>query len=218
MELKGKTIAFLGDSITFGHGVTDMQNRYDNVLWREAGLKEVYNDGISGTRIGYQHEPSENPSFDLYFAGRACLLPESDIIVVFGGTNDYGHGDAPFGKPGDSTPLTFHGAVRHLMDILYEWHPKTRVVVMLPARRVGDEQVSADACKLPDAKPLIEYNRVIGEEARAHGYAVLDLYHDLGIDPNDAAQRLRYAPDGLHFNDAGHHVIAKKLRDFLEAL
>ena len=33
MDLKGKTINFLGDSITEGCGVTDIEaNRYDNVI------------------------------------------------------------------------------------------------------------------------------------------------------------------------------------------
>ena len=42
MELKGKIIDFLGDSITEGHSVEDIpNNRYDNVLKRLCGLKEV---------------------------------------------------------------------------------------------------------------------------------------------------------------------------------
>ena len=52
MELKGKIIDFLGDSITEGVGVTDRENnRYDNILKRQFGLKATYNYGIGGTRI-----------------------------------------------------------------------------------------------------------------------------------------------------------------------
>ena len=37
MDLKGKTINFLGDSITEGCGVSDVEaNRYDNVIKRKS--------------------------------------------------------------------------------------------------------------------------------------------------------------------------------------
>ena len=50
MDLKGKTINFLGDSITEGCGVTDIEaNRYDNVIKRNCQLKKVNNYGIGGT-------------------------------------------------------------------------------------------------------------------------------------------------------------------------
>ena len=52
MEIKGKIIDFLGDSITEGVGVADIENcRYDNVLRREYGLAATYNYGIGGPRI-----------------------------------------------------------------------------------------------------------------------------------------------------------------------
>ncbi|MBR5633064.1 MAG: SGNH/GDSL hydrolase family protein [Clostridia bacterium] len=66
MELQGKIIDFLGDSITEGVGVTDkVNNRYDNVLRREYGLKETYNYGIGGTRLAHQSKPSAKPRHDL---------------------------------------------------------------------------------------------------------------------------------------------------------
>ena len=44
MELKGKRVIFLGDSITEGAGVTDIANcRYDNRLKKMCGMAEVYN-------------------------------------------------------------------------------------------------------------------------------------------------------------------------------
>lgn len=102
MELKGKIIDFLGDSITEGVGVRDIENnRYDNILKRKYGLKAVYNYGIGGTRYAHQSKPSLKPRHDLCFCGRAFNLnPDADIIVVYGGVNDYIHGDAPIGNWG----------------------------------------------------------------------------------------------------------------------
>lgn len=220
MELKGKKIAFLGDSITEGVGVTDRANcRYDNRLKAMCGLAATYNYGIGGTRLAHQGNPSEKPSHDLCFCGRAYdLAPDADVIVVFGGTNDYGHGDAPIGKMGDSTPATFYGAVDFLLSFLKQTYPAASVVFMAPARRLGDESVSTRSEKTPDALPLLAYVEIVKEVCAAHGVPCLDLYRTLGINPNNEDERTAYAPDGLHFNDAGHAFIAQRLKDFLEAL
>ena len=53
MELNGKIINFLGDSITEGTGVSDLENRYDNRLKRMCNLKEVHNYGIGGPRLAH---------------------------------------------------------------------------------------------------------------------------------------------------------------------
>lgn len=60
MEMKDKKMVILGDSITAGSGVTDISNRFDNCLLREAKLREVKNYGVGGTRIAEQHTPSIN--------------------------------------------------------------------------------------------------------------------------------------------------------------
>ncbi len=227
MELKGKTIAFLGDSITEGVGVEDRENnRYDNVLKRECGLKAVYNYGISGTRLAHQITPSEKPRFDLCFCGRAYdLARDADIIVVYGGVNDYLHGDAPIGKIGDTTPATFYGAVNFIMNLLKSERPDKTVVFMSPARLCYDGMDGLDGStpstyptKRADAMPLPEYIKIIKATAALHGIPVLDLYERLGLDPTDPEVKAKYTADGLHFNDAGHHVIAACLREFLEAL
>ena len=103
MELEGKIINFLGDSITQGAGVDDPQNIYVARIGRMCGLKAANNYGISGTRIARQQKRTEdNPRFDLDFCQRALEMDKNaDINVVLGGTNDFGHGDAPLGKPCD---------------------------------------------------------------------------------------------------------------------
>ncbi len=124
MDLRNKTVAFLGDSITEGLGASGADARYDSLLARQMSFT-ARNYGIGGTRIAYQHRVSEKPKWDLYFCGRAyCLDPKADLILVFGGTNDYGHGDAPFGTLDDRTPDTFCGGVDFLMQLLKSKYPK----------------------------------------------------------------------------------------------
>ena len=220
MILEGKTVNFLGDSITEGYGVSDMENcRYDNMIKNKCNLKAVYNFGISGTCIARQMAASENTRYDLYFCGRVQELnPDADITVVFGGTNDYGHGDAPFGKLTDKTPDSFCGAVDYLINAVKKLYPKTRLVFMTPARRCGDTLASSNPNKREDAKPLIEYVKVIKEKCAEYGVPVLDLYNNLGLNPNDEKSREAYTVDGLHFNDDGHRKIAECLIDFLQKL
>ena len=223
MELQGKIIDFLGDSFTEGSGVGDLGNRYDNRLKHILGLAETHNYGIGGTRIAHQKKPSEMPRHDLCFCGRAYdLNPAADVIVVYGGVNDYLHGDADFGKMSDKTPETFCGAVEFLMNLLKEKYPAAKLVFLTPAHLC--HKGSSDAYPFPrayekkDAKPLAAYVNVIEEKANAHGIPVLNLMKRLPVDPNREEDRERYTADGLHLNDEGHGLLANLLAEFLRAL
>ena len=223
MELQGKRIVFLGDSITEGVGVSDQSNRYDNLLKRECGLAATFNYGVSGTRIAHQSAPSEKPMYDLCFCGRAFRMErDADVVVVYGGINDYIHGDAWIGEKGDVTPATFRGGVYYLMKTLRELYPTAELVFITPARSclrgVTDLLPSARQMKKPDAMPARGYVDIILETAREFGIPTLNLYDELGIDPNRPEDFERYTVDGLHFNDAAHGIIAGKLKNLLESL
>ena len=66
--------------------------------------------------------------------------PEADAVVVFGGTNDFGHGDAPLGAFGDRTPATFWGALHTLFTRLEERFPGVKIVVATPMRRAVEHK------------------------------------------------------------------------------
>ena len=224
MELKGKIIDFLGDSITEGAGVKDIKAcRYDNRIHERFELAAHYNYGIGGTRIAHQGVPSENPRYDLCFCGRAYNMNKSaDVVVVYGGVNDYIHGDAYFGNMDDTTPATFSGAVYFLMSKLRELYPDKAIVFMTPAHMHfcghSDKFPSPRAIKKADAKPLSAYVDVIKARGEQFGIPVLDLFEKLPINPNNEADKLKYTTDGLHFNDDGHAILANVLGDFLESL
>ena len=225
MKLEGLVVNFLGDSITEGSGVSNIpENRYDNRLKKMYGLKATNNYGIGGTRLAHQEKPSEKPRYDLCFCGRAYDMDTTaDMVIVYGGVNDYIHGDAPFGELGDTTPATFCGGVYFLMNYLRENYGDKPIVFMTPARsflrkEVDDLLPSNHAKKLTPGKPLVAYVDVILETAKQFQIPVLDLYRELGIDPHDPEQYNTYTVDGLHFNDVGHGIIAQRLKDFIEAL
>ncbi len=224
MKLEGKIINFIGDSITEGVGVKDIENnRYDNVLKRECKLKETHNYGVSGSRIAHQIRPSDNPRQDLLFCGRAYdINPNADVIIVYGGINDFLHGDAPIGKEGDVTTATFHGAVYFLMNLLTQRYAGKTVVFLTPARcnfcGVTSEKPSTNPRKYTEGEPVKAYVDIIEKTAKQFNIPVLNLYDNLGIDPNREEDKVKYTADGLHFNDAGHKILAEKIKNFLEAL
>ena len=218
MELQGKVISFLGDSITEGARVENKDNVFVNRLQRMCGLKRANNYGIGGTRIARQYSPTvEKPRHDLDFCGRCLNMDkESDIIVVFGGTNDFGHGDAPFGEFTDRTPDTFYGACHYLFENLIKGYPGATIVVMTPTHRLSeDEPVKGNR---RSTEKLSGYVRAIREVAEYYSLPLLDLYAHGGIQPRVDVQREMYMPDGLHPNDAGHGLIAERLAGFLRAL
>ena len=224
MDTKGLKINFLGDSITEGVGVKDQNNRYDNRLAEYLQLAAHNNYSISGSRLAHQRLPSEKPRYDLCFCGRAYDMdPTADMVIVYGGVNDYIHGDAPFCEMGDTTPATFCGGVYFLMNYLRENYSTKPIIFMTPARcflrkEISDLLPSTHAKKTTPGKELLAYVEAIQETAKKFDVAVLDLYHDLGIDPHNMEDFNTYTTDGLHFNDAGHSVLAEKLKAFIEAL
>ena len=216
METTNKKAVFLGDSITHGSGASDEAHRYTNVFAELAGC-EIFVDGISGTRIAPQKGVSPNPEQDLDFIGRVDALPkEADFIVVFGGTNDFGHGDAPFGEMEDREATTFYGAMHVLCQKLIVKYPTATIVFMTPLHRLSENEVINER-GLP-CKPLIEYVKAIREVCEYYSLPVLDLYKYSGLQPAVKAIQETYMPDGLHPSDLGAKKIASMLKQFIQNL
>jgi len=221
MRLDGLTINFLGDSITEGVGTSSKDTVYHAVLKREANLKEARNYGISGTRFALQQGTAARPKDDYVDVNSFCerfssMSDDADVVVVFGGTNDYGHGDAPIGAFSDRTPDTFYGACHYLFRGLIKKYLGKPIVIMTPLHR-SMESLDTGSEKYGVAT-LKRYVEIIREVAEYYSLPVLDLFLQSGIQPDIDEVREMYMPDGLHPNDNGNAVIAHKLKLFLESL
>ena len=219
MDIRGKKIAFLGDSITEGHGVSAPEHYFCNLLKETYQLEKALNYGIGGTRIAKQLQASGNPVWDNDFVTRVDDMdPDVDIVVVFGGTNDFGHGDAPLGTKYDRTNYTFYGACHLLMEKLIAKYPEATIVFMTPLHRCNEDNFRGDGGKAQDVAPLSTYVEIIKEVMTYESIPVLDLFAVSGIQPKVEVLREKYCPDGLHPNDAGHVLIANRLAGFLQTL
>lgn len=218
MELKGKKIAFLGDSITEGVGASCKEKRFTDVVAAQTGAI-CLNYGIGGTKIARQKVPSEVPSWDMDFISRVDGLdPEADIIVVFGGTNDWGRGDAAFGTMEDRDIYTFYGALHTLYTMLIEKYPTSQIVILTPLHRRKETDPAADGNRPNTWGVLKDYVNAIREVAEYYSLPVLDLFKNSGIQPAIPIMKELYMPDALHPSDAGHKVVADKIISFLRAL
>lgn len=217
MDLRGKKIVFLGDSITQGAGATKEENVYLEVCAKKLGAKAV-NFGVGGTRIAPQITPSAEAFCDEYFLLRAKKMDkDADLVVVFGGTNDFGHGDAPFGRIGDKDPATFCGAYDALIEYLMATYGKEKLVIVYPLHRRNETATNGDGSKAEGSKPLAEYHDAEKVVAEKCGLKSVDFWNDGDLNPNTPDGNENFA-DGLHPNDIGHRLLGEKLAEAIKRM
>ena len=134
--------------------------------------------------------------------------------VAFGGTNDYGHGDAPMGKFEDRTEETFYGACHALMAYLSVTFAGKPVIFMTPLHRTGEDGKVVNGIKTE--RRLKDYVDAEKRVAEYYAIPVLDLFAESGMQPNLERHAELFFVDGLHPNDAGYARIAEKLGKYLE--
>ncbi len=201
MELKGLKINFLGDSITEGAALPSFECNFHQIIKEKHGLSQARCYGRGGTRIARQQTPSAIPGHDLDFVQRGVdMEDDADVVVVFGGTNDYGHGDAKIGDMNSRDVNTFYGALHTLCQLLMEKYPGKKIVFMTPLHRLGDRYPSAG-----NGLPLSAYVDIIKEVTSYYNLPVIDLFEDAPLDPSDP----NHFADGLHPNKNGHEILAE---------
>lgn len=211
MELKDKKMNFLGDSITAGVGTTSEDKIYHQLIKQKHGLAAARNYGVGATCIQPWYEGDKN------FCDRLHEMDEdADVVVVFGGVNDFGWGNAPIGNMADRTPKTFYGSCHTLYSGLIKKFPRSVIVVMTPCHCRNElSTIGMDNQKPYHMGDLKVFVQVIREVAEYYSLPVVDLYASSGLQPNVPEICELYMPDGVHPNDNGHERIADRLANFL---
>lgn len=214
---EGLAVACLGDSTTWGDDGTGAGGpaiSWTAHLAELTGAAEVRNFGVKGSRIAVTDDRSDS------FIERweACDL-NADVIVVFGGVNDFCRA-VPVGAPGSTDTRTFYGALDVLVRGILGRYPAARLVFMTPCKTTG---------RADKGLPGFEVANGVGEREEAYAQAVrtvceryavpvIDLFAASGISPLVPEHRARYMPDGLHYSPAGYERLARRIAAGLRAL
>lgn len=217
-----RIVSFLGDSITAGVGAAAL---YHMNLSKRYGWK-CKNYGCSGSGFAvngsgtnyFGHgECGKAPSVEITgetnFVSRATEIdPASELIVVFGGTNDYSR---------DITESDFRAAVENVIDYFQTNYPSVPLLFLTPPQR---NRTSADMAK-PDGRDanaagltLLDYADLIIDVCEAKSVMYVDLYRRSGINPYNTAIQAALTHDGLHPSDAGHTFISNAVGKTCAAL
>ncbi|MBQ9793579.1 MAG: hypothetical protein IJW34_01420, partial [Clostridia bacterium] len=204
----GRSAVFVGDSITAGVGTTKL---YYQFLEEALDFSSVTAMGVGGSCFsaasdyGQKNQPLIN---------RYQSIPTADLIVIFMGTNDYGH-ETPLGTLSDTRDGTFYGALNTIIPALVQKHTSSKIVFVTSLHRYGlgtsgilGTAFTYDHIPNGVGATLGDYVNALKTVCANNGVAVIDLYTECTLDPTDAEVRATYMPDGLHPNAAGHEVIA----------
>ena len=186
----------LGDSITYGDKLSNPLFAYPHQLGAACNAAKVNNYGWCGSAIAGIHP---DKFIDRYFA----MDRDANLILVFGGTNDYGgykEKGTSIGKIGDTSYDCFYGSLNLMMCGLKQMYPKGEIVFMTPLKRVGYlRRNQSGYC-------LNQYVTAINEMANFYGIRVIDLFNEPELD--FASKKNLYLVDGLHPNEMGQALIS----------
>ena len=206
----GKTINVLGDSITDGVGTSGMAANFTTLLATMTGAT-VNNYGISGTKVS--GTDSDSSSFNKRFPS---ICVGADLIVIFGGTNDYWHKGVSIGDVNSTDISTFCGAINNIIDYHCNNNAnKVQLLFVFPF----NQRYNGVSCETDFGNGTFkDFRDAMKEICDNRGMPFLDLYSESGMDiaHNDTHKSLFTDGDGVHASDAGHQVIANKIFSKIE--
>ncbi|MBQ2926981.1 MAG: SGNH/GDSL hydrolase family protein [Oscillospiraceae bacterium] len=210
-------VLVLGDSIS-----TDYYGAYPKwvtVLTEEGFFPaSTTNDSIHAT--GFVAEYTGEGNADNNFLNRLEAVPEKDsydLVVVFGGINDYIQG-IPMGEVGGDRTVSFIPAVEYFFDYLVNHFSQAKIAVLSPLRTYNLEPNAAGHVQT-------EYADYIRQTAQKYCLPVLNLTEESGFRPFNAVFRERWTlvpegyenADGVHPNEEYQKkFLAPMIRDFLK--
>lgn len=204
---KNRILNCLGDSITAGYGTTKI---YHDYLKEFLGLTTVNNYGINGTKIA-SIDGVDTSAMSVRYTN---MDNNSDIILVFGGTNDYGNA-IPLGTYTDNVNTTFFGALNVLIKGLLNKYPSKTILFATPLQRnytLGGVGGIAGVGANSAGFTLLQYVDAIIEVCGYYSIPVIDLYRNAGISTLNITN---FSTDGLHPVAVGHERIAYKMASFI---
>lgn len=195
-EKKPCVISAIGDSITYAQTYAAVLDMLPEVT--------VKNYGICATQVaGIADSSFVNRTKNVRF--------KSDIILIFGGTNDYMGDKAmcnPLGTPDSDDITTYFGAYNTMIKNLKKYNPGTKIVLVTPIKRKKYDTKNAYGLGL---QHYVLATKMIAEN---NGVPCIDLFSDPSCDFTENGLLI----DGLHPDIKGHTVLATVIYQNLYAM
>jgi lysophospholipase L1-like esterase len=204
---QGKVINCLGDSITSDYST-------DNSSWCEMirqslPVKAVNNYGIAGTMIADNGEREDS------FVHRYMDMDkEADVIIVFGGINDFNH-SVKLGQLCSDDIHTFYGALNVMCKDLMKIYPEADIMFVTPMHAFGFKDYPHWNTQNEAGCLLKAYRNAILDTCELYSIPVLDLFLTSGMTPDITESKKLFLPDGLHPGKEGRQRLARKIINYL---
>ncbi len=214
VDFSGVKISIMGDSITAATNLSDeeqAQYSYPKLLSYILGC-EVVNLGIGGSVVS--RNASNSPMVE-----RWSDIPEdSDVIIIFGGTNDclymnkwdFGHIEYDLRMNSG----TFCGDLDEMCSAI-DWKFKdntdkyVKLIYVNPMSTILNDGVYAT-----DPGNMVEqrsFAQAINEIVPPYGFDIIDLYNSNYMNSHDWDVNHEFVTDGVHPNPVGYQMLAEHL-------
>ncbi len=208
-------ISILGDSITAATNLDEEQQALYNYpkLLSEILNCEVVNLGIGGSVVS--RCASNHPMVERWNE----IPDDSDIIIIFGGTNDclfenkwqFGHVEYDLRMNKE----TFCGDLDEMCSAV-EWKYKDNIpdryvkfIYINPMSTILNDGVYAtDPGNMVEQRTFAE---AINEIVPPYGFDVIDLYNQNFLNSHDPDINHNYVTDGVHPNPDGYEILAEHI-------
>ena len=197
--LKGKKIAFLGDSLIWGLNGAVAWKQVEkpiSVLVEELTGATCINHGVSGSTLGGDGSTSDKTKGHILGYNPMNLriknIDNVDAIFCMGGTYDYATDrKVPVGKMEDTNNLTFYGGLDTIIKHIGNEKPRIKLITGTPPRR-AEEKANMYGNTLSD------YVNAVKEKCKYYGINYVDLYNKGNCLYWSSKWRGIYSPDGVH--------------------
>ena len=211
----GKKWVAVGDSLTqeiASDGTNANTDKYYHTHISEATGITVVNMGQGGT--GYMKTQESGYAF---YHRISSVPTDADVITIMGSLNDLSRtASYTMGEVTDTGTSTICGCINTTLDNLFSRFPLANVGIITPVP--NDYYNYFNMATDDKALRIVEYCEKLTEICHRRSIPVLDMFHESGMRPWDTAFKNAFMPDGTHGNEAGHKILATKIKAFLETL